>query len=398
MTSFPQNSRPQRQTVIQGAPIEFATIFRFIFITSIIILGVNLANFGLKANPIEKAALIAAAVLLWIIAPPNFWSKAVFSAIIAVTFLSGLLTDWTHFSWGTYFSGLISLSVPLIFIMCSPNQTMKTFIYKMILLLPFLYLGIGFLLQMAGIKPIMRADFLGAVRLSGSTLAAYMSASSAAAVLAGIALWSQTRRRRYCVLASICACMCLLAGGRMAFAIMLINALPLFYFGSNGRLAFKFVATYAATIFGAAALFLTAGTLIARFQSGSESGRDVIKEELEYLSGFYPNWGVGLGHQYIIFPEELTAKVATVAAHDEYLRLQVEIGMMPSYVVIALIGVLLFTRLNGLLINNIFGYLSACASVFIFSLTDNAFSAPSILFVFLVGIYASSENVKHPSP
>ncbi|QPB22384.1 hypothetical protein [Rhizobium sp. 007] len=365
------------------------------FAISILVIGINLNNFGFKANPIEKAILAIACLFLLRCHPPKRSSIALFFSIMIITLLSAVMTDYVGFSWGTYASGLISLAVPMMFLMCSPPPRTKRFILQWILALPFLYLGFGVLLQLAGIREIMRADFLGVTRLSGSTQAAYLSAASAAGVLAAIVLGSKTGNLRYYLWAAICAGVCALAGGRMAFAIMLLNALPLFYFGSRGNATFKFIATYVGAFLAIVGLFFVSNTIIARFSSGSESGRDLIREFLEDIAASYSQWGVGLGHQYIIFPEDLTLKVATVAAHDEYLRFAVELGSVLSVVFFCLLALLLFIRANQSVVTNRWGYWIAGLSLFIYSMTDNAFSAAPIFFLVLVGIYGCSEPVAY---
>tara|TARA_B100001250_G_scaffold353367_1_gene326673 strand:- start:6347 stop:7582 length:1236 start_codon:yes stop_codon:yes gene_type:complete len=373
-------------------------VFRLMFVLSLLLIVINLDRFGIKGNPVEKLVMILTLVVLYFKngIPKNI--LVLVSVILGITLISAIFTDHPQFSWKYYFNGLISFMVFLFLLVTRLNSKDVFFVMRFMCLLPFICLVVGVVYFAAGISSVYGVDFLGVVRLKGSIEAAYFGALAGNAVIASVFLLDRTGEKKYLLLAVVNLGFMLLSGSRMATAITVMNTFFLFFWGFNGRTSFKFYLTYfGVLILSPAIIYLSIG-LFTRFGSDSMSGRDILWEYFEHISQLYHNFGVGLGHQYILIDERLKELTKTVAAHNEYLRLQLEIGYYMSWMVFALIGLMLMVHILNVRkkINvNFLAYASSVFSFYIFCITDNAMSVTFIFMHFwLVGL--ASMDYKSP--
>jgi O-antigen ligase len=130
------------------------------------------------------------------------------------------------------------------------------------------------------------------------------------------------------------------------------------------------------------------GALLARFVSNSLSGRELIWASLRDVADAYPVFGIGLGHQILVVPAQVTKITTTIAAHDEYLRLSVELGYVGAFVVVScLVGICALIwcsrRVRGHLV-----FLSAAVTFFIYCNSDNAISSAVTPFIIVIASFA----------
>lgn len=137
-----------------------------------------------------------------------------------------------------------------------------------------------------------------------------------------------------------------------------------------------FVTSLTVIILGAAVLAIAGETILTRFMSGSLSGRELLWRTVESVANQFPDFGIGLGHQILIIPEDISAKTGgTIAAHDEYLRLKLELGLVNSWIVVGLLMTICLKIWLSARVNFHLVFLAAAASFFIYCSTDNAISS-----------------------
>ncbi|MEK9766107.1 MAG: hypothetical protein VW274_06465, partial [Thalassolituus sp.] len=115
------------------------------------------------------------------------------------------------------------------------------------------------------------------------------------------------------------------------------------------------------------------------------SGRDILWEFVLYMISRYPDFGIGFGHQFLSTPQDIINMTASWSAHNEYLRIALEVGIVPSFFFFIfmfltfLSPMLYFKRFD-------FFYVSAVVLFFLSCATDNTISSP-YMFLYLVSAY-----------
>ena len=131
--------------------------------------------------------------------------------------------------------------------------------------------------------------------------------------------------------------------------------------------------------------------IAARLMSETVSGRDLLWGVVRAHLVAHPLVGVGLGHQILLIPDDVARDTVTVAAHNEYLRLGVELGYGGAAIAYSLMAVLLWRIWTGPEIARDPTFAAACISFFVFCYSDNAFSVSEI-FLILVAAASSSRR------
>ncbi len=191
---------------------------------------------------------------------------------------------------------------------------------------------VGALLWMLGIRDLFQVEYAtGVPRLAGSTIPAFLGALSISASVSSLYLWlSGDRVYKYLFLFSITTLFLTL--GRMA--VFVGSSLAIVTFLSSGYVSLdgkKRILLLVLIVAFVVSLFL-APNAIERFQSSGLSGREELWGYIKYLSSKYPNFGIGFGHQFLSTPREIIVSTASWSAHNEYLRLNLELGRYFSVV------------------------------------------------------------------
>lgn len=128
-----------------------------------------------------------------------------------------------------------------------------------------------------------------------------------------------------------------------------------------------------------AGFLLTVGNqILVRILSGSSSGREQIWRTLGPWVDRYPLTGIGFGHHGLLIPEHVLRLTNTTAAHNEYLRLLVELGY-PGQALFLLGLMLMFAgRHKG---GSRVRIVALLAVFFMYAATDNVFYLSYALFV-----------------
>jgi O-antigen ligase len=122
--------------------------------------------------------------------------------------------------------------------------------------------------------------------------------------------------------------------------------------------------------------------------STSLSNRDLIWAALQRHLNAHPWFGVGLGNQQLLVPASLTGITSTIASHNEYLRIAVELGYPGAILFFALALAICFVVWNSAWVRRDPIFLVCVVAFFLYGLTDNTFSAPAEYFILTAASFA----------
>lgn len=301
--------------------------FRRFWVAALVMLVLNLGhNLGLgNINPLERSLFLVAMLLCVWGRPLNRPSLAGLVLMAAAIVLSASLTTFDRFEWQRTAMALVALFTMLGYLAVRIRTPDTLFILRSVSLIPLLSVALGVLIALAFGRQLMMADHTGAMRLGGATGPAFLAASCYAATVASGVLFC--RRPSWTDAALIAAVLAIaaLSGTRMATACSAATALMFLLLSRRSGVFKGLVLLYGAAL--VAAFLLTAGDqLVVRFLSGSSSGRDVIAQHLLAATTAHPWVGVGFGHHGLLIPELVQRYTGTSAAHNEFLRLRLELG------------------------------------------------------------------------
>lgn len=368
-------------------------IFRVVFVLSLVVISLNIsAVFDVgKANPVEKTFVLLAAIL--IAARGRIDRTLMGCAVVIVfgTFVSAALTDYAAFSWDLYARALITMVAALLFLVTVPREDDRDFVLRMLPLVAPLQVALGIAYSMVGVLVLFKADSFGVVRLAGTTGPAFLAMSAMTGAVASLAYASQ-RDLRYLFTLAVNVVILMLSGGRMATAAAALGCAGLLFFGFQRNRTAKYMIMIGGALAAAILVPLVGSTLLDRAASGSLQGRELI---WTYLNGYirdYPWFGVGLGAQYTLIPARITLLTGTVAAHNEYIRFQVELGLVGGLIFLGgFLGLFAATFSSPVCVNR-GGYLAIILAMMIFSATDNTLTRFESIAMLVVAAYGTSRN------
>jgi O-antigen ligase len=288
-----------------------------------------------------QLALAAVCVLRYGFAPDRFNPGLGFLAMFIVGQVHGLHHDLTQ---ADSLRSLIGSIAPFAFAFSRLPLRWAQAMIRATISIPLVSVAAGAVLALAGLRPLFFEG--GGERLAGLGHPAF---------LAG------------CCLTAIYACLIELfrEGGNRTLLLLAANFLILVLTGARAPLA------YAVAVTGFALIFLRSPALSARLrllllllalcllpplamlagdlpsvrlfnvlsnEAGSLSGRDLLWPPFEQAAAASPwfGWGVGAGNAIIPPESDLARLIQTLTAHNEYLRIQVEGGLIGLGLLIAL--------------------------------------------------------------
>lgn len=306
---------------------------------------------------IKAAEIVLAAIgaLRWG-ARADPWNPAWAFAIMAAAGIShGLYPNLTP---ADSLRSLVGSVAPFAFCFVRLPRTWPDAVLRGLRWCPAVAVAGGLALAAAGVRPLFIES--GGLRLTGLGHPAFLASVCLAAVYTGLIQFYRTGRPAELPLLGINLTILVLTGARA----------PLFYAAMVGGLTLAFVASPAVPArwrlllllsVGAAGTLLLVPMLAGSLESvrlfnvlGNDlsnlSGREYLWEAFEAVTGDSPwvGWGIGAGN-VIIPPDSPVAKLLhTWAAHNEYLRIQVEGGHLGRALLIVMFAVWVW-RKTGLL-------------------------------------------------
>ena len=269
-------------------------------------------------------------------------------------------------------------------------------------LVPLCSAGLGLLLDVAGIRPVIVES--GGMRLAGLGHPAFLAGVTLTAVYAGLISWMRTGARMHGWLLSVNLIILVLTGARAPIAYAAAVTILCLIFGQSAEvprrtriclIAVCLIALPIVLVLGEAQGSLRLFTLGAR-EAAHLSGRDLLWPAFEAAADQAPWFGWGLGSGNIVIPRgsQIAQMLRTWAAHNEYLRIRVEGGAIGLMMLITcfIVWVMKHSRrlppLERLVTRAVFAAFAAHAA------TDNVLiSSPAcVFFAFVAAVFAEPRN------
>ncbi len=288
-----------------------------------------------RFNPIEKSMWL---FLSLIVLFKNDYSRFTLYYIFSFIFLSSiLLVGVSHelFSFSVFFLSLTQ--VPIVLLLCASFYSPKVLNNILILfsVMPIAVVAFGFLYETLGISTLFLYEYATDMdRLRGSSTTAYLASWCVAAIYSSMKLVQFKNNMRYYVFTLLNFIILYLTVARLPLFVSLMLSAYVFYFGSPYiRNKVKSVISVFGIAFMVFFLIFLSDKYTSRIESSGDSGRELIWDFLlqDYENNLKP-WGAGFGHQYVILPDDIVELTNTVAAHNEYIRLLVELGGFGSFI------------------------------------------------------------------
>ncbi|GAA5217694.1 hypothetical protein GCM10025776_23400 [Corallincola platygyrae] len=320
-------------------------------------------------------------------ARPVYWPLIfVLVAMFCVTLFSAFFTANDSLSWSTYLKSITQIFIIFMLLSAVPNSEEQDFIARWVAWLPTISLVLGIAYHVVGVKSVVNVEYASGVpRLGGSLIPPFLAGLCIAGAYAAIRQ-AEKVNPKYLYLAAFNFLILLLTSARMPLFIATMICFIAFMFGMRGKTGIKTLVVF----FGLCGLFLFLAAfgdaILGRLTQTHMSGREVLWDHLKELLAYYHDFGLGFGHQVFFMPKEVTILTGgTIGAHNEYLRIAVEIGYWPAVVFFGLfaLGLLMLTLAPGRVRRS--EMLLASLLYLLFCATDNVVSSPT-LFLFLITV------------
>jgi O-antigen ligase len=297
---------------------------------------------------------------------------------------------------------LIGDVTPFLLFFCVKPAGWGSAVRRAVTLAPALSVVLGVVLDVAGLRPVFLDS--GGLRLAGLGHPAFLAGVCLPAIYAGVTRWLRTATTREALLLGVNLAILFLTGARApaAYAAIVIGGSLVIASGAaiprSRRLVLIAAGLAAIPVllvvgesYGSLRLFEVLAS-----QAGHLSGRELLWPPFEAAAALAPWFGLGLGSGNLVIPQagQIAQLLHTWAAHNEYLRIQVEGGYVGRTLLIVLfiLWAVAHTRrlppLERLAMSLVFLCFAAHA------MTDNVLiSTPAcVFFAFVAAVYAEAEE------
>lgn len=358
------------------------------FLIAIFVIGLHYFV-RIDSNQVQKLLLFMTACLFLATRRIRWEIIVLIALMLLVTLITAGLSSYNGFSFGRYIRSAFSLGVTFLMLAGEPTERDRDTLIRLLTAMPIAMVVLGGLYDAAGIHPLLYTDFTGAVRLQGTGIPAGLGTVGYLGVTAAILGAAIHRSPVYLWLSLINLVILALSAARMPLALATCLFFFIYYTSVNRGILTRVASLCLVIPAGLIFLVVFGGGLIRRFQSESLSGRDLIWAALQQVLDKYPVFGIGLGHQISVIPPAIAEKAATVAAHNEYLRLSLELGYPGAVVVFGLMCLMVLAvwyRSKPKTLT----FLLVCASFFAYCKTDNAISSTTTPLIVVLASFAFS--------
>jgi O-antigen ligase len=331
------------------------------------------------------------------VVPDRFNPAWAFAAMAATSVVVGAHPDLTMMDSARSLVGDVTPFLPFF---CARPAGWGPVVRRAVTLAPVVSVVLGALLDVAGLRPVFWES--GGLRLAGLGHPAFLAGVCLPAIYAGLIRWLRTASPREAALTVVNVAILFLTGARApaAYAAVVIGGSLILAPGSAVPRAHRLVLIAAAIATVPVLLVLGQSYSSLRLfeilngEAGNLSGRQLLWPAFEAAAAQAPwfGWGLGSGNLVIARDSPIAALLHTWAAHNEYLRIQVEGGHVGRTLLIVLF-VLWATEhtrrlpvLERVVMRLIFVTFAAHA------MTDNVLiSTPAcVFFAFVAAVYAEA--------
>jgi O-antigen ligase len=360
---------------------------------------------GNIGNVVQKLLILFAGAAFIMTRPAHRGVIGLICAIAVLTLVCAIGTDYPGFQWRLYCGGLASIVAPFVLLTAQPQARDRQLVLLVFGFLPVLMVLLGGLFQAVGMGHVITPDASGGSRLSGTQDApAFLAGAAFTGTFAALELAEQWGLG-YMGLFLLDIVVLVFAGGRTALALA-VFVCAIAYLRSFRRVPLLkfFVPIWLLSLAAVAFVVLPQrGNAIQHLMSTSLSNRDLIWAVLRRHLDAHPWFGVGLGNQQSLMYEGLKSRGAgTLAGHNEYLRIGVELGYPGAILFFLLTWTICFLVWKSVWVRKDPIFLVGVVTFYLYALTDNAFLAPQIFFFLTVASFAgrgeSAAPIQNRSP
>jgi len=352
---------------------------------------INIADIlGLPfVNAFEKGLYLLLSVAILMFRRVDPINIALMIATIILVVMAGALTQYNEFSWLTLILSLNQFIIIYILIGFTPTSHDREMILKTSAWLPFACVAAGFVGMLITGHSMFGGEYgVDTERLRGARSSAFLSGIAMTGVVASLILGLEWRRHAYLLIAGGNLVILMLAGGRAAFAVTVLVAAGLIIFSRIIHIRDKIFMLIAVIISLPAVVAIGFQYIFKRLATSGDNGREVMGEYLWSMIEKYPLSGIGFGHQYWDTPEAVSIVTGSSAAHNDYLRILVEIGYVGGslfYIFLSL-AVLRSALRNGYFNMTV---IISFAGFLILSMSDNAIATPPYFPLLVIAILSN---------
>lgn len=375
-------------------------MFRYVLSALILVLGVNVSVLmhGAPANPIEKALLLLAGGIFLATRRLRADVLIIIAAILLTTSVTALFSSYMQLSLSRYIGSAFSLGVTFLLLAAEPTEEDRDTAIRMLTFLPILMVGLGIVYNVLGIRTLFYTDFLGASRLQGTSIPAGLGTAGYLGSVAAMLGAAMINKWKYLPLAIINAIILILSAARMPLVLAAVICAVTYFTMVNRSFVARFASLAMVVPLVGVFMLLFGESLLTRFESESLSGRDLLWTALQVVLDQYPLAGIGLGHQILVVPADVMFFAATMAAHNEYLRLAVETGYIGATIIFALLGLMCTLIWLRPAVRKSFVFVLMCLSFFVYCRTDNAISSTMTPLMLVLASFAFSCRLQVRKP
>lgn len=370
--------------------MPFRVLYAFTFIFLTLNIGLVLRISG--ANAIEKGLFVVTTLVMLATRRQDPVVLVLMVCEFILVFTLAFLTKNDAFSWSVFLNSLNQISVLFILLSSATYPRDQLFVWRLAAGLPLLCAALGVVYHFGGIGRMVSVEFAtGVPRYNGSmSSAAFTSAMAMCGVYAATKLML-AQNRAYMVLLLVNLMILLAAGGRKALAVAILVSGAALFLSKSVRFGDKLMIAGAGLVAGLAMLAVVWENLVTRLLESGDSGRTVMWDYLREVIAQYPDFGIGFGHQFFTTPRHISVMVGSPSAHNDYLRLAVELGTVGMYIFYALLTAAVvracfrygYRSIEGVLVYGGFLFLSN---------TDNALAAPLAFPLIFLGILSVHDS------
>lgn len=350
-------------------------------------------NLG-RINPILKSTILLAALIYVFTRPVDKRVLVLLAVCLTMVVGLGALTSYPRFQWSILLGALNQILVPYLLLAGKPTEEDRSFFLKLSVWLAPISSGLGMVYSILGLyNPFPIEYATGEPRFAGTLNPAFAGGLATIGMFAAFKLMERGTKA-YAVLIVINFGILILSAGRMNLLVMVFILVPSFFLSS----AISRNAKIQLSLLGAIGSLLIVPLVWLRYEDrlskSGGNGRDFMWDWLYSMSERYPNFGIGFGHQFWSTPPELLAHFSSAAAHNDYLRLLVELGWFGVFGFYGIFIVTVLVVWSSKVGRRDYSIIFALAGFLLLSSTDNALATTCYFTLIITAVMAAQPRVK----
>ncbi len=304
---------------------------------------------------------------------------------------------------------LIGSAAPFVFGFVKLPAAWRRAVVRAVIFGPVFALGFWAVLSLAGQDAMFSVE-QGAIRLGGPGQPPFLAGFALVAIYALLLELLARPRAVDCWMLAVNFVILLLTGARaplflaamLMVAAVLLPAPGLSAFRRIMILAGAGAAVSLAVIFAGSLSFIRVIGLARLGETADLSNRDLVWPAFERAIAQSPwfGWGAGAGKVVVPVDSPLGALIGTNAAHDEYLRIAVEGGVVGAALLLGLMTLWVWRGSAGLAYPRRMVLRLILLAFAVHSATDNTLIATtsSVLFMWMTAVFATGEEAATAAP